>query len=102
MHVQLKSVNSAKPMIIEVRPMKRNWPSANSVARRKVSRQTVGAMKGKSPSITSINAKASNRVDMNIPVAYLPPPLVPFLRYLKKSALGSTTSRSFLLLKLWR
>ncbi len=102
MHVQLKSVSSTRPMSIEVRPMKAQLAIGQLGDAAKGLTPDRGATKGNSPSITSISAKASNRVDMNIPVAYLPLPLVPFLRYLKKSELGSTTSRSLLLLKLWR
>ena len=60
------------------------------------------AMKGSKPSMTSIKAKASNRV-FNIArrgQRHLPLPLL--FRYLKNSELGSSTIRSLLFLKLPR
>ncbi len=96
--------------------MNRNCPSLNSVMRRKVSRHTAGSRKGSAPSSTSIRAKAANKVSlMPQPVRltgepgdrestrdHLPPVLPPDLKYLKNSEFGSSTSTSFLFLKLAR
>jgi hypothetical protein len=94
------------PASIDARPIKRNWPSDISVTRRKVSRHNAGATKGKTPSITSISARAvSNEVAttgtrLRNPAAYFCGLL--FLRYLKNSEFGSSTMTSLLFLKLWR
>ena len=62
MHDQFVRYSSSKPPNIEVSPMKRNCPSDISVILRKVSRQMPGARKGKTPSSTSISAKAAIRL----------------------------------------
>lgn len=95
--------------------MKRIWPSLISVRRLKVSRQRLGTRNGSTPSITSISAIAVMSVLLTpLPGARAPasdslalapapryfPALPPDLRYLKKSELGSSTSTSFLFLKL--
>src|SRR5882724_8426660 len=49
---------SSRPTMMEERPTKRIWPSVICVMRRNVSRQSVGATKGSTPSSTSISAKA--------------------------------------------
>gem|GEM_PF-5342665 len=79
----------------------RNWPSLNWATFSIVSRQTFGAMKGSSPSMTSTRhnaAKISNSgfADAQCLGHHLPLPL--FFRNLKKSALGSSTMTSDLLL----
>ena len=84
-------------------PMKRIWPSDISVTRRKVSRHRPGATNGNMPSITSIRAKAVSSVLITVgpqvqPLRYFCGLL--FLRYLKNSELGSSTSTSLLFLKL--
>jgi len=82
------------PPNIENSPMKRNCPSDISVILRKVSRHTEGAKKGKTPSITSINATAANRFDSTVGLDYLPGDF----KYLKNSELGSSTITSLLFL----
>ena len=99
-------VSKTRPQSIEPRPMKRNWPSDISVTRRKVSRHSAGATNGRMPSITSINANAASnvlttaRARLRNLAAYFCDLL--FLKYLKNSEFGSSTSTSLLLLKLWR
>lgn len=106
MPLQRISMSSSTPASIEVKPMKRNCPSDNSVTRRKVSRHTVGATNGRMPSITSIRARA---VNSELPTMHdLPQNAAAyfcgllFLKYLKNSEFGSSTITSPLLRKLWR
>ena len=89
---------TSRPIRMEVRPMKRIWPSVSSVTRRNVSRQTRGAMNGNSPSMTSMSANATNSEDVIGPKPYFlaSPPRPAFFKYLKKSELGSITIRSCL------
>lgn len=47
---------------MDVRPMKRIWPSLISVRRLNVSRHSVGTRKGSTPSITSMSATAVSKV----------------------------------------
>jgi hypothetical protein len=100
------NIRRTTPASIEPRPINRNCPSDISVTRRKVSRHNAGATKGKTPSMTSINAKAvSNelataRARLRKPAAYFCGLL--FLKYLKNSELGSSTMTSLLFLKLCR
>ena len=89
---------TTRPITMDVRPMKRIWPSFISVTRRKVSRYTRGAMNGSSPSMTSMRANASNNDDVIGPEPYFlaSPPRPALFKYLKNSELGSTTIRSCL------
>ena len=63
-----------------------------------VSRHSLGATKGITPSQTSMRANAASKSSPT--EDYLP--LLGFFRYLKKSELGSSSMTSPLLLKLWR
>ena len=86
---------------MESSPIMRNCPSLNCATFIIVSRQTLGAMNGSKPSITSTRqsaAKISNSglADDHRSGHYLPLPL--FFRNLKKSALGSSTMTSDLFL----
>ena len=60
----------------------------------KASRQSAGAAKGKSPSIT--NSRAIAVISSDTVMTYLPPAVRGFFMYLKKSELGSSTMRSLL------
>src|SRR5438067_11279944 len=50
------------PITVEASPMKRSWPSDNSVSRRNASRHVCGARSGRRPSRTSTNAHAARKV----------------------------------------
>jgi hypothetical protein len=101
-----KKINNIPiPASMEPSPIKRICPSDISVTRRKVSRHKPGATNGNTPSITSISANAvssvlTTTVPIVQPARYFCGLL--FLKYLKNSELGSSTSTSLLFLKLWR
>ena len=86
---------------MESNPTMRNCPSLNCATFIIVSRHTLGAMNGSKPSITSTRQSApkisnSGLADVQGIVNHLPLPL--FFKNLKKSALGSSTMTSDLLL----
>ncbi len=90
-----------RPTTIENSPTMRSWPSLNRATFIIVSRHTLGARKGSRPSMTSTRQSApkisnSGFADVQWGGHHLPLPL--FFRNLKKSALGSSTMTSDLLL----
>lgn len=83
------------PAAMDTRPAKRICPSFISIRALKASRQSFGATKGRTPSITSISATPARSTSATAPVPYFP--RLGFFRYLKKSELGSRTITSLLL-----
>jgi hypothetical protein len=90
--------NNSNPQTMEKSPINLNWPSDISVMRRKVSRHTPGAQNGMTPSMISMSASPVSRY---LPTRRPAPRYFDgllFLKYLKNSEFGSSTSTSLLVL----
>ena len=76
MSYSLDMMRRIRPKIIDVRPKNRICPSESCIRRWKVSRQSLGARNGSSPSTTSIRANAMSSV-VSIGRHFRPPPDFP-------------------------